>query len=111
MKKSVLVFVKQDMYGAIIYDRFRNVYYRIIRKAIPNAPMDTSWKEKEIAVILMDEEFNYLGETELGPEKQWHWQNSFVTEEGLNIEYLDHNDINEVNLTLKIFVPKKIEEQ
>ena len=99
-------FVRQDMYAAIIYDKFRKKYYRFLRKAIPSAPLGTSWKEKEIAVIIMDKNFNYLGETIIGTERECHWHNSFVTEEGLNIEYLDTSDINEVNLTLKIFIPK-----
>ena len=101
-------FVRQDMYAAIIYDRFRKIYYRFLRRAIPNAPITTSWKDKEIAVIIMDENFNYLGETTLGTERECHWQNSFVTEEGLNVEYLGMDDIEEVNLTLKIFIPKSI---
>ncbi|WP_081997732.1 DUF4221 family protein [Wocania ichthyoenteri] len=101
-------FVRQDMYAAILYDKFRKVYYRYLRKAIPNAPLNQSWKEKEIAVIIMDKDFNYLGETVLGTEREWHWQNSFVTKEGLNIEYLDNSDIDEVNLTLKIFIPEDI---
>ena len=101
-------FVRQDMYASIIYDKYRKVYYRFLRKAIPNAPIDTSWKDKEIAVIIMDEDFNYLGETSIGTERKWHWQNSFVTEEGLNIESLEENNIEEVNLVFKIFIPKKI---
>jgi len=101
-------FVRQDMYAAILYDKFRKVYYRYLRKAIPNAPLNQSWKEKEIAVIIMDKDFNYLGETVLGTEREWHWQNSFVTKEGLNIEYLDNSDIDEANLTLKIFSPENI---
>ncbi|MCB0744959.1 MAG: DUF4221 family protein, partial [Ignavibacteriae bacterium] len=101
-------FVRQDMYAAILYDKFRKVYYRYLRKAIPNAPIGKSWKEKEIAVIIMDKDFNYLGETVLGTEREWHWQNSFVTKEGLNIEYLDNSDIDEENLTFKIFIPENI---
>ena len=68
---------------------------------MPDAPKDTSWKEKEIAVIIMDEEFNYLGETTLGTENEWNWHNSFVTKEGLNIEYLEDSDIREVNISFK----------
>lgn len=101
-------FVRQDMYAAILYDNYRNVYYRFLRKAIPDATKQTSWKEKEVAVIIMDKDFDYLGETTLGPERIWHWQNSFITKEGLNIEYLDENDIEEVNLSIKIFTPEKI---
>ncbi len=101
-------FVRQDMYAAILYDKYRKLYYRLLRRAIPNASVQTSWKDKTIAVIIMDEEFNYLGETDLGPETQYHWQNTFVTEEGLNIEFLEEGDIEEVNLILKIFVPKNL---
>ncbi|MBC9798554.1 DUF4221 family protein [Sinomicrobium weinanense] len=101
-------FVRQDMYAAIIYDKYRKVYYRVLRKAFPNAPKQTSWKEKNIAIIIMDDDFNYLGETVLGTEREWNWHNSFVTKEGLNIEYQDENNIDEVNLTFKIFIPKKI---
>lgn len=100
-------FVQQDMYASIIYDKFRKVYYRFLRKALPDAAVQTSWKEKTIAVIIMDEDFNYLGETVLGTERNWHWQNSFVTKEGLNIEYIDNTNIDEMNLLLKIFVPQK----
>ena len=56
----------------------------------------------------MDKDFKYLGETILGIERQYHWKNAFVTEEGLNIEYLDAGDIDEVNLILKIFIPKPL---
>lgn len=100
-------FVRQDMYAAIIYDKYRKIFYRFLRRGIPDAPKETSWKEKEIAVIIMDEKFNYLGETTLGTERVWHWQNSFVTEEGLNIEYLEENDISEVNITFKTLIPKR----
>lgn len=103
-------FVRQDMYAAIIYDKFRKVYYRFLRRALPNAPKQTSWKDKNVAVIIMDQDFNYLGETTLATERTWHWQNSFVTKEGLNIEYLDKNNIEEVNLTFKVFIPKKLKD-
>lgn len=99
-------FVRQDMYAAIIHDKYRKVYYRFMRKALPDADVQTSWKEKSIAVIIMDEEFGYLGETVLGIERNWHWQNSFVTKEGLNVEYVENNNTGELNLSLKIFVPQ-----
>lgn len=101
-------FVRHDIYSAIIYDKFRKVYYRFLRKAIPNASLNTSWKKKKISVIMMDEKFNYLGETVIGIERRCHWQNSFITKEGLNIEYLNQDNIDEKNLLLKIYLPKNI---
>lgn len=103
-EKLILHYLKNDEYGAIKYDKFRKVYYRFIRKAIPDATLQTQLKEKPIAVIILDENFKYLGETVLGTEKEWHWPNTFVTEEGLNIEYLDKDEgLEELSLTLKIF--------
>ncbi len=99
-------FVEGDRYCAILYDKFRKVYYRFLRKSLPNAPKGTHWKKMNIVVIIMDEDFGYLGETELGPGDIWHWENSFVTKEGLNIEFIDKNDVNEDYLTFKIFIPK-----
>jgi hypothetical protein len=105
----ILHVIKQNEYAAIKYDKWRKVYYRFLLKGMPDADIHTQYKEKPIAVIMMDEDFKYLGETVLGPWKQWNWHNSFVTKEGLNIEYLDENDIEEVNLSLKILIPKLIE--
>ena len=63
--------------------------------------------EKPIIVIMMDEQFHYLGETALGTSDVWNWNNSFVTEEGLNIEYIDRSDVDEQYMRFKICVPRK----
>jgi hypothetical protein len=100
-------FMHQDTYAAIKYDKYRNVYYRFLLNAIPGATIQNGWKEKSVTIIIMDKNFNYLGETFIGTgEKEWYWQNSFVTKEGLNIEYIDKN--NEDNLILKIFTIKNL---
>ncbi|KAB7528872.1 DUF4221 domain-containing protein [Flagellimonas olearia] len=100
--------VEEDRYCTILHDPIRNVYYRFLRRAMPNAPKGASWKKKDIAVIILDKDFSYLGETTLGPGDLWHWENSFVTQEGLNIEYIDKNDVDEAYLTFKVFLPSEI---
>lgn len=102
-KEVVSNFVRQDRYCAILYDEYRKVYYRFMRKAIPNASKETHWNEKEIVIIIMDENFKYLGESVLGPGNIWNWQNSFITQNGLNIEYIDENDIEEAYLNFQVF--------
>jgi hypothetical protein len=94
------------MYSAIKYDRFNKVYYRFLLSGIPATVNRAMEKEKPISIIIMDENFNYMGETTIGTCKDWYWQNSFVTKEGLNIEYLEKN-IDEEYLILKIFTLKK----
>lgn len=105
---SILHYLHEDMYSAIIYDPYRKMYYRFLLCGMPNASIKTSIDEKNINIILMDEEFNYLGETTIGTGKEWKWSNSFVTREGLNIEYIDNKDINEDYLILKTFLPKSL---
>ncbi len=101
----ILHYLKQDLYAAIRYDKYRNIYYRFLLNGIPNATLQTRKQEKPITVIIMNEDFNYLGETVIGTCENWNWQNSFVTEEGLNIEYIGNE--NEDYLILKIFTLKK----
>ncbi|MCB0451186.1 MAG: DUF4221 family protein, partial [Confluentibacter sp.] len=101
-QEVITQFVETDLYSAIIFDKFRNVYYRFIRRAMPTNGK-SHWKDKPIGIIIMNEDFKYLGETELGKWKDWNWENSFVTKEGLNIEFIDRSDIDEVALILKVF--------
>ena len=56
----------------------------------------------------MDKEFLYLGEKLLGTGEKWNWKNSFVTEEGLNIEYIDSSDIEDSYMRFKILTPKEL---
>lgn len=100
-------YLQQDMYGPIIYDRFRNLYYRFLFKGVPNASFSTPKEEKPIIIIIMDKNLEYLGETFIGNGKEWNWNNSFVSEEGLNIEYID-NEMNEDYLIFKVFSVKPI---
>lgn len=97
-------FMINDNYAAIKYDPFRKVYYRFLLKAVSKYK---NFKEKPIDIIVMDENFRYLGETTIGKWENWNWQNSFVTKEGLNIEY-NGNDLEEKNIILKILTIKKL---
>jgi len=98
----LLNYLQMDMYTAILYDPYRKLYYRFMLRGIPNAKITIPKEEKQIDVIIMDNKFNYLGETIIGKAREWNWTNSFVTHEGLNIEYLSGN-INEDYLIFKTF--------
>lgn len=95
-------YLQNNIYTAIKYDVYRNVYYRFSLQSIPNATINFSKEKKNIVVIIMDENFNYLGETMIGTGEKWNWANSFITSEGLNIEYIEDN-LNEDYLVFKIF--------
>lgn len=97
-----------DLYGGVLYDKYRKVWYRFLRRALPEKGTRLRWENKKITIIVMDQDFNYLGETELGDMNQFYPDNSFVTKEGLNVEYLAPDDVDEKFLTFKIFTLKDI---
>ena len=99
----------EDQYMAIRYDKYRKLYYRIILHGIPGANNSTRTVEKPISVIVMDEHFNYMGETVIGTGEQWNWENMFVTREGLNIEYISNDEEDEDYMIFQIFNVEKIE--
>lgn len=102
-QKIIEHYLRQDLYGGILHDPWRKVYYRFMQQGLANASTRSPLTSKPIIVILMDEEFNYLGETLIGTGENWNWKNSFVTKEGLNVEYLDTKDEEELFLNFKIF--------
>lgn len=79
-----------------------------MQQGIKGATSQDQLTEKPVVVIMMDKQFNYLGETVLGTSDVWNWNNSFVTKEGLNIEYIDKGDIDEQYMRFKICIPQKI---
>jgi hypothetical protein len=95
--------VKTDLYAGIKYDKYNKLYYRFIRKGIINAKPADDLLDKDLAVIIFDKDFNYLGENVIGESKKWNWENSFVTKEGLNIEFIEQSNNDETQLMFKIF--------
>ena len=100
-----LNYIRQDMYGPIIYDPYKEIYYRFLFRKISD-DKHNSIQDKDINIVIMDKDFGYLGETCIGNGKEWNAKNAYVTEEGLNIEYFAPNDFSEDNLRFKIFNTK-----
>jgi hypothetical protein len=78
---------EHPFYGSIIYDKYREVYYRI---AYPPTEMENdvnyldAWRfgRKEFSVIIMDKEFNIIGET-VFKDYSYSSRMLLVTKEGL----------------------------
>ena len=102
-------FLKHDLYAGILHDPYRNVYYRFMFQGISDLTIKTSVGEKPVVVIIMDENFNYMGETVIGQWEKWNFHNSFVTSEGLMIEFFDPElDSIEEYLIFKILTIEKL---
>lgn len=84
--------VENPNYGNILYDKYRDVYYRI---AYPKISTDIKLRDKELleilqygrkkfSIIILDNNFNKIGETMM-PEDTYNSQLMFIREDGLYI--------------------------
>ena len=82
-------FLRENSYGAIYYDRYRNVYYRFASQGIkdelpkPAGPIVPA-TFMPTSVIILDSTFTKIGETRL-PQRKHFYYNSFVGRNGLYI--------------------------
>ncbi|HMP99808.1 MAG TPA: DUF4221 family protein [Cyclobacteriaceae bacterium] len=105
-------FLKNGVYGMIIYDPYRDVYYRIVGvKTNPLLPdgRKKSASYKQYGVIILDSNFNKIGETLLDPLESFRIKDWFVCEQGLCIStanYLNKNineDLMEFNILQLVY--------
>lgn len=79
-------------YRSVLYDKYRNLYYRFaclprtekLRKFVSGT--------QPVIVIVLDKDFNYLGEGMLPDDIDIRYTNSFVTKDGLNIQVVNDNE-------------------
>jgi hypothetical protein len=72
-------------YSSVIYDRYRNVYYRMVEHPWKDYNTDMDWRPwlKQVSIIILDENFNFMGETKLDMEYRFVALQFMVTEDGL----------------------------
>jgi len=91
-------------YGAIIFDPYRKIYYRIARHGLSEIADDSEFYDQNFSIIILDEDFQILGES-FFPGKRYIPHQFFLTEEGL---YLSSNndknpELREDVLSFKLF--------
>ncbi len=100
--------LEKAMYGDLIYDKYRNVYYRF---AYPQTELDFNGYLQRVffgrslfSVIILDEQFNIIGET-LFPESIYNSYVFFVHPDGLYIssDYRINFDQSDDRLNFQLF--------
>lgn len=88
MSELVEIICKIPMYGNLIYDEYRKVYYRFVypETELENDNFMDIWQlgRSKFSVMILDENFNVLGETLL-PENTYASNLFFIREDGLYI--------------------------
>ena len=108
---SIIEFCETPKYWHIMYDKYRNVYYRFAEMPYKLAPNESPYDEpkgKEFSVIVLNEDFEIIGETKF-PGKKYFYKMSFVGREGLYISEnnLENPQFDENKLVFTCFKIKK----
>ena len=83
--KRIAHYLSSFYYRGIIYDKYNDVYYRILEHPWENFnPNERPWK-KPISIAVFNSDFKYLGEKLLSEEYNLSADNIFVSKEGLFI--------------------------
>ena len=89
---SIIEFCETPKYWHIMYDKYRDVYYRFAEMPYKLAPNESPYdapKGKEFSVIVLNEDFEIIGETKF-PGKKYFYKMSFVGRDGL---YISENNL------------------
>lgn len=107
-KSEMAEYIKNsDIYGPIFYDKDNLLYYRFVQYGITSLNESLTWEDKNYSIIILDNDLNYIGETEIGSHREWNVNNCFIADGGIYIEYLSENRLeNEDFLFFKKFTPK-----
>jgi hypothetical protein len=98
---SELQYMENTHYCNIHFDQYRNLYYRFVYHPFYDYNInDRETQVKNMSIIILDSEFNKVGEYDL-KEKTMLSRGSFVSKEGLHIQTLSDNDDFMKFITLK----------
>ena len=108
---SIIEFCETPKYWHIMYDKYRDVYYRFAEMPYKLAPNESPYDEpkgKEFSVIVLNKDFEIIGETRF-PGKKYFYKMSFVGKEGLYISEnnLENPQFDENKLVFTCFKIKK----
>jgi len=96
-------------YGAIVYDIYRKVYYRLARHGLKELTDDSEFYDQPFSILILDEAFTIRGET-FFPGERYNPHQFFITEDGL---YLSTNndknpELREDVLSFKLFAVEEL---
>ena len=108
---AIIKLNENPRYWHIMYDKYRNVYYRFAEMPYKLAPNESPYDEpkgKEFSVIVLNKDFEIIGETRF-PGKKYFYKMSFVGREGLYISEnnLENPQFDENKLVFTCFKIKK----
>lgn len=99
-------YLEQYQYAGIFYDKFHNLYYRLVLLPIYDYDVNNDIQYKPLSIIVLDSLFDKVGEYNLD-KACYKYRNTFVSEEGLHINVYSENDDYLKFITLKLVKNEK----
>lgn len=91
--EEIEYFRANTSYANILYDKFRDLYYRIVEIATPMPGVTLTNKAKKLSVIIMDTDFRIVGESVIEDDMLSSFRYTcFVSKQGLNLQLLTSED-------------------
>ena len=90
--RTVTRFREKPLYTHVMYDRYRNVYYRFAELPYELKADESPFEDpkgREFSVIIFDKDFQIIGETKF-PGNKYFYKMSFVGRDGL---YISENNL------------------
>jgi Domain of unknown function (DUF4221) len=84
MNKKMDHLINSPLYLNMLYDKYRNCYYRFFYKPLPVKNEDgsyNSFESKELSCVVLDKDFNKIKEYDIGGKYLWYY--SIVSNKGL----------------------------
>ncbi|MCD8044710.1 MAG: DUF4221 domain-containing protein [Tannerellaceae bacterium] len=104
-QEELAEYLEHTLYAGIFYDPYNQLYYRLVLKSIKDYnPNDESTQVKDISIIILDKDYNKVGEYDLD-EKVNVYRNCFVSPVGFHMHIITDDDD---HLTYLTFKPVKI---
>lgn len=111
------VYSLRDSYGEVLFDRYRKRYLRLARQRITEADFNAKKVRKKKSLIIFDENFKIIGETNLDNEISFssmlflddgaiYTRTKFEDEHALNFVRLVYTDINNTQMPLTRYQTK-----
>ncbi|HET8859470.1 DUF4221 family protein [Marivirga sp.] len=100
-------YIQNPSYKSILYDKWRDVYYRFAEQGVELKDIEgnfNTWYDKKPSVLILNNEFEIIGETDL-PQSIYRISDAFVGKDGLYIAANNDKNpnYNENELTFHVY--------
>lgn len=85
-------YMDNPSYEGVLYDRYRDVYYRFVRMPAGEELRNCAGNRKPVSIVILNADMEVVGETRLDSSVYYMPSNCFVSRDGLNIQVVTKNE-------------------